>query len=276
MICKRCGTNAADDSVTCSVCGASLDTTANTHVASGGNGKIPFTIKEIPQGGETEQKNTAGTAQINRFCANCGQPVNSAMSFCAHCGSKVSSFDGDTDTQAPEPAKKKLKKSLLFAGIAAVLVFITGIVTFFLFRNQTPEKIAESYIEAYLKPDLKALYKLFHKDLQDYMIFEDDGYDSYNEFWEDLEETNRQTKEYYEEYFGYGYEYKYEILDTDSITGNALRELREEYDKVGLYIKEAKSVNVVVTISGNDQQKELISVTVVRIGNSWYLGKFGT
>jgi len=207
------------------------------------------------------------------FCKNCGTQLPEYSTFCPNCGTMLSS------TPAPKKGSSfslnlngKNRNVLMIAGVAVVAVALALILIFTL-GGRSYEKTVAQYIESQFEGDIDGIIDLFPKKMMD-EILDEAGYDEdeYDEFVREGEEALEEMLDYLEMYIGDDWELEYEIVDTETITGEELEDIIDYYADHDVKVKEAKTVEVyfVLTADGMDFDNTM-DLSLIKIGNSWYL-----
>ena len=172
------------------------------------------------------------------------------------------------------------KKTGIIIGIAVAAVAVVVAIVFVvvaLFGGRSYEETVNRYMKAFINLDIEGYIELM-PDQTVSMLMEENAYDSdeRDEFIEDGQKNMDQTAE---ELWGEDWEwklsslvrdYKYEIEDTDDISGADLDKIQRNYRKMDIDVSEAMNVKVKWTVEGSDYENTH-NVYLIKIGNSWYL-----
>lgn len=126
----------------------------------------------------------------------------------------------------------------------------------------------DKYFGSTLKADAKGLISVYPDKVLDELL------DNYESRKDAIEQINKTLEHVIERQYGDS-KIKYSItyIDTEDISGDELRELKNYYaDDYDLKIKEAMEVDVKLktTVNG-EEESETMTVPLVKIGSSWYI-----
>ena len=280
MNCRKCGAIVPDGSSNCSVCGAPVAPAAPQYAQAGSYGAAPVR-PSVP---------TAAPAPAQR-CPQCGGELAPNARFCGNCGASFAAAPVSPRPVAPKPVAKGnfLSKVTTFltngpsftvagktfpvygavaAGVALVLVIV---LLFSLFGGNSPESIAETYIEAYYFGDCDGddFVDLYHEDYVEWLL---DEYDiDLDELIDALDEEMEDNRDELED----------EEIELDKIEIRSVKDKkRKDYeylidtyeDEYDLEIEEIKLVKCKVHYEQDgDEETNNVEVLVAKIDGSYYL-----
>ena len=229
------------------------------------------------------------------FCTKCGAQNPSGSRFCGKCGAPLGSSDngygapqqpaaaGNTYgapyqsaaggyTAAPRPARPAAPsgsgKGKLIAIVAAALVVLglLGCWIFGVFGGGSYEDVVDDFIEAIFDGDAKGVVDCLPDQVMDYLA-EEEGV-SKRELTEELQDALDEIFEYMPS----GLKVSHKIVYTEDVYGEDLRDLKEEYEEIGIRVTAAKCVEVemIASYMGMSESTE-VELYVVEIGGSWYI-----
>ena len=209
------------------------------------------------------------------FCGNCGKQIPDQSAFCPGCGSAVMQENSSVNGKNVDH-----KKVGIIAVVATVLlVFLLGSL---LFGRRSEEKVIKEYVKASCEGDAKTIWKLLPKDIQDVVIEEAGSYLNIyteKEFIEYAEATLESTLDQIDETIGKGWKYTYEITDESSYDKMDVIEYNQDYREMGatnFKASQVKDVDIKISVESADgsfSNERTMSVTLVKIGRSWYIGE---
>lgn len=226
---------------------------------------------------------------MESFCKYCGTPINQGVTHCPSCGGAVeqpqsapvqSPVQPQQNTYQPQytqpqpaytypqpettPPPKKKKKTGLIIGIivGAVALAFFGIIALILF-------IGMFSIEDYQKPVEAWVESVEENDV-------DKMYDSYYDFWIDMDYSEEYVKddfqngidyldEVFEDEAGYGYKLSIEYGDCTPYSEDELDEALDNLKDADIYIdiEEAYDVEVTIVAKGENGSYEYDEMTFV-------------
>ena len=302
MFCKNCGANAPDGANNCPACGASLgdayfsggmDLDGGSCASTAVPKAEPVTGYDqnvkINMGGRTVQSESHTGEPQKRFCTYCGATMTPGSRYCISCGKENGSAASDVwkgvkDTvgggiskvgdMMGDVVQKKGKKGLFIILGSAAALLTALIIVIVCWSIRSPEEVVEEYIEASMECDVEAILDLVPEDVLDYEL-EDKGIDDdeFEDFCEEAEEKMRDGLEDIADQIGDDWEYSYEIVEEEDVSRKKLRDIQEEYeDEFDVVVKDAKTVKVELTITGEDFENTVSKkLSLIKVGSSWYL-----
>lgn len=249
MICNNCGTNVPDGSANCHYCGA------------------PMPVAPV-----------AEPAPQAMVCPNCGAPLAEGSAFCTSCGYSLAAAPAPEAPKAPKaPKGDKLafldklpfpRKYTLIGAAGLVTLIVVLIIVLVSCGGNSPEAVAEAYVEAMFDADAEAMLDLLPEE-----IFEDVDDDELDEIIENGDKALKSALKMYEIGYGDDWDYSIEIKNVDACSKSDRKSLQKKYDKnYGLDVEEASEVEVEIEIDGEKRRDTIEeTVTVVCIDGDWYL-----
>ena len=213
------------------------------------------------------------------FCSKCGLQLEDDIAFCPNCGqvattvtttatgvkASTSAFYGKT-SQISKSIDLKNPKVLGIA-IAAVVVVVLLFST--LFGGQSYKSAVNNFMDGVFEADAKQLLSAFPDEVIDEMCDEEDM--SKSELIDYMDDELDDLIDMLDTYYD-GWSVDYKIISTEKYDSDDLEWIEEEYDEVGIKIKEAKMVTVEMTVEADDMsESEEMEIGVIKIGNSWYV-----
>jgi len=212
------------------------------------------------------------------FCGKCGTKNADDAMFCSGCGAKLNG--GETVKSeipatpvAANPNGKNRKVGII--AVAVIVVAVVGLVSM-LFGSRGYEDVVEKFVDAQFEADAETILELMPEELIEYVL-EEEGLDEdeWDVFIEEANEDLEKELDSLDRYLGKGWKISYEIKDDHNLLGNALDDLQDAYEEMGIEVSEAKTVEVEISIiagkSGGEENKKSLDVCVIKVGRSWYL-----
>lgn len=214
------------------------------------------------------------------FCGNCGTQIDDTAAFCPNCGAPVGTAPRPgTNSTAPAPgnstfAARRQKKAPALP-VAAVVVIAILLFLFGPFGGRSAEKTVNQFFTAVQESDVSGVMDLLPPNLlKNAMKQEGIDMDDYEEEIEYLEQQLERSMSLVGAFAGDDWSLETETLSTTDVTGDALKELKQEYQDYDVKISAAKSVSVRLTLvggNGKEIQDTTTQVGVVKVGKNWYL-----
>lgn len=288
MICKKCGENVPDGMSNCTVCGAEMVSSPFMRAANLDDSDLAPVMKTKQDAVKTvapqeirinmgdPRKITAEETSTAKpqYCVNCGAVMEQDSRFCTNCGSSTDDayLATEEEINVNDAGKSTNKKPLIIGGAVAILVLVIGIALFALLSGRSAEKTVEKFIDAQFSADAEAIIELIPDEIVEY-ILDEEGYDEYDEFLEEGEDSLKDMLESVEDVYGEDWSYSFEITEMEEASNKKLRELKEEYeDEFDVEIDGAQTVKVKITVKGEDlEQTNSMKIKLVKIGNTWYV-----
>ena len=206
------------------------------------------------------------------FCGKCGVKNADDAAFCSACGAKLNGAQpvSDSAAVAVDQSDKNRKVGIIAVAVIAVLVIALAIG---LFGGRSYKATVDKFIDAQFEGDLEAIFELVPDELIDY-VMEEEGYDrdEFDEFLEEGQEELQEQLDVIKAFFGDDWEVSYEILEAEDVTGDDLKDLKEDYEDIDLKIKAAKTVEIELTFkAGEIETSESLEISLIKVGRSWYL-----
>ena len=206
------------------------------------------------------------------FCGKCGVKNADDAAFCSACGAKLNGAQpvSDSAAVAVDQSDKNRKVGIIAVAVIAVLVIALAIG---LFGGRGYKATVDKFIDAQFEGDLEAIFELVPDELIDY-VMEEEGYDrdEFDEFLEEGQEELQEQLDVIKAFFGDDWEVSYEILEAEDVTGDDLKDLKEDYEDIDLKIKAAKTVEIELTFkAGEIETSESLEISLIKVGRSWYL-----
>ena len=244
---------------------------------------------------------------MSKFCTNCGAQLDDSALFCTTCGSRqeaaapvapaapayeapaapvyetpdVPVYEAPVcdapvceAPAAPEPEKKPLNKKTLIGIVAGAAALIAiGLLVFFLFFNSSYTDPIDLYFDAMYKGKLENIEKMAPKEYWDW--YEDEYDKTTEDLIEDAEDNYEDYIEELEDTYGENVKATYEITKEKDLSSRKLEKiadaLEDNYDIDAKKVTEGKKLDVELTISGDDDDREDAGeITVVKIDGKWY------
>lgn len=176
----------------------------------------------------------------------------------------------------PAPKKKSKKKlwiglgvgvgsAFLLSTIAAITIVVVLIMSFF----NTPQSVANAYMDAVLEADMAACLDILPDAVKDFHY----SSEKEAEQWVRMENRTLQTAyeildRAYDEW-----EITYRIVSVENVDDDVLDNLEDRYDwRYDCKIQAAKEIEIRATLTADGKESsETFSIYVVKIGTKWYL-----
>lgn len=206
------------------------------------------------------------------FCTNCGNELNGAK-FCTKCGTE------NTITAEPLIKGNKKKHSIKKFVFIPIVIIIAVIVYFIINSGRTCDEVASAVVNAEFACTSRDVVEKYADVLPEsyFNYIVDEGKDW---LWDDAdgwidyqyEENYSDNADKYISKFGEDYKYSYRIVNEVEYDKDALADYADECKEYDIVPKAAKDVTIKVRVTGNDTGNDYsIEVTMIKIGNSWYL-----
>lgn len=212
------------------------------------------------------------------FCRNCGAELKGGAKFCPKCGTPVAADPaGGNGAAGQSPASRiqQAKRPPYLAIGAIVIAVILVLLIIFGLRSciggGNYERPVKALVEGIEKQDGDKILSAFSDEMLDVME-DQSGYDrdemadmmesmfSMAYIGADLDEEN--------------FKLDYKVTDDKDLSKGKIKDIEEEYKNqdMDIKIKDAKELEVelIAEIDGEEDTQEF-SLTVVKIGGSWYL-----
>ncbi len=206
------------------------------------------------------------------FCGNCGTQNPDNAPFCTGCGAKLNEAPvapASAPEFTPEPTRKSRKGLFIGIGAAVVAIAVALILIFTLGGGKGGAKTAEDVVEEYIKAaeevDGEAIMDLIHENiLEKEFSDEDEREEAIEEFEKGLGEIMEMC------------EIQFEIGDSESLDGDDLEDLQEEYEEdYDLEVEDAEYIEVIMTIEVYGyEQTQTNELLVIKVDGKWYLAEF--
>ena len=157
-------------------------------------------------------------------------------------------------------------------GLSAVAAIFAIVFAVALFGSRSAETTVMKYMNASLKPDARAIFKLIPDAITDevleyYDFDRDEWHDAIDEFNKVLEKSLDGVRDRLED----GWTISYEVTDEDDVIGADLRDIKRDY-KSYVEVTAAKDMTVELTISnGVNEWTSSADIPVIRVGRTWYI-----
>lgn len=206
------------------------------------------------------------------FCGKCGTENVEGTPFCAGCGADLGGGKSKSKLKVGKfNLDLKNRKTLIALG-AGVLALVVVLVL--LFGGNSPKKVADKFMNAYVDADAKGMMKVVHDDIIDQIMEDEDmDKDDWNDQLDELSEGLEAMYEQMEDYYDGKLKLTYEVKSEKDMKGDDLDDLKDEYeDEYDLKVKDAKLVKVKLTVKcGDYKESETMELVVVKIGGKWYI-----
>ena len=198
------------------------------------------------------------------FCQACGAPLQTPQANAA---------SARTTTATASATGTNQRNRII--GIAAVVV-AAAIVVFLvssLFGGRSYEKTVDEFFGMITSADMGNILDLMPDDMVDYAM-DEMGY-SRDDLTRELDSMGQQLKSSLDSiasFLGAEVELSHKVLNAQDVIGGSLTALQEEYEDYDVTVKEAKMVDVELTVqAGSFEQSSNMSIPVIKVGGSWYL-----
>lgn len=243
MFCTKCGAQNASGARFCGKCGAPLGSADNGYGAP--------------------QQSAAGNAYgAPRQSAAAGNAYGAPYQPAAPAG-----YAGNPRPARPAAPAGSGKGKLIAIAVAALVVLgLLGCWIFGVFGGGSYEDVVDDFIEAIFDGDAKGVVDCLPDQVMDYLA-EEEGV-SKRELTEELQDGLDEIFEYMPS----GLKVSHKIVYTEDVYGEDLRDLKEEYEEIGIRVTAAKCVEVemIASYMGMSESTE-VELYVVEIGGSWYI-----
>lgn len=204
---------------------------------------------------------------MEKFCGNCGAPLDYDARVCGQCGTQV---DGKEKLRVKDPEKirktKKIMKIVIIIGVLSLVLFGTLKVVY----NLTGVRgLTRKVMNAYKDYDIETL-ALLSSD----MYYYEASYSDISTAEEYFTRIVGENHDYYENVMGNNYKIKYKILDQYDFserkqekTLEQIKESKPEFDSS--IIEKFTAVNVELTLdNGGKPIKKKITVIISKEGKN--------
>mgnify|MGYP007017248659 CR=1 FL=1 len=214
------------------------------------------------------------------FCSKCGGQFEDGASFCPNCGNTVTPEPHNTTGVKFSSAAISEKLTGFFQsfdlknpkslGMAIAAVVVVVLLASMLFGGQSYKSAVNSFMDGVFDADAKQLLRAFPNKVIDEMCDEADM--SKREMIDYINDELDDAIDMLDSYVDEDWSVDYKIIGTESYDSDDLEWVEEEYDEIGIKIKDAKMVTVEMTIESDDMsESEELEIGVIKVGNSWYV-----
>ena len=204
------------------------------------------------------------------FCSKCGHPVDDGAAVCGNCGSAVEApVASDGGIVAPKGKMlinfRDPKTIGIIAGAVAVFLLL-----FLVFGGQSYKSAVNNMLDGIFDGDGSKIMKALPDEVIDAMA--DESGMSKREMTEFLEENLGEVVEQLNYYVGDDWSVSHKITGTRSYDLSDMRYIREDYEEIGVKVKDAKIVEVELTIKAFGMSETTdMEIGVIKVGGSWYV-----
>ncbi len=270
MYCKNCGSQMPDGYMYCNNCGSAMNVQDNDYsqYQNSMNYNMQNNTDYAYNNGYNSEYNGYSNQSYNGYDPN-AQYYNQNNAY---------GYNGMVDNSLKTKVKNyftaafvykdKTKLAILCGSLAGVILFIVLVSS--IFGGRSWKSTVEKYVSASINGNAKSIVNLFHPKLLEYVEDEygytkedliDQFYDEYEDYYEDLLSD---------------YNISYKIVEVEKIKGSSLTSRKKEAEEMDIdNLTEAKEVEVKLTLTLRDdsdvKKTNSMYVTVVKIGNGWYL-----
>lgn len=201
---------------------------------------------------------------MSKFCEKCGAEMDDTAVECSNCAEKEvaatteAKVEGTTAETATTDSNKKSNKTVIFAGIGAVVI-IAIIVLVALISGNNYKKPINNFFKGMEKADLDKYLSAFPEFMEMDENFEQEDLD---EMLEDLEDE-----------YGDKIKISYKILDKEKIDKEDLEDLQdkiEDYYDEEVKVKKGYELSIKSTIKGkDDEESDTSTLEVYKIDGKW-------
>jgi len=142
--------------------------------------------------------------------------------------------------------------------------------------NGSYKAVVKTMVKSMEDCDAEKMLKLFPEEVMEILYENYD--DDIDELIEELEDSMKDTMDYYEDEYGRNIKLSFEIDDADELDEDELDDLMDnyyDYMDVDIEIKKAYELEVELIIEGKkDEDSEDATMTVIKVGNKWYIDMF--
>lgn len=214
------------------------------------------------------------------FCSKCGHPVDDGAAVCGNCGSAVEN-PGASGGDIVAPKGKSLINlgnfnfsSINFRDPKIIGIIAAGVAVILLlslvFGGQSYKGAVNNMLDGIFDGNGSKMMKAIPDGVIEAMA-EEAGM-SKREITSYMEEELGEMVEELDYYIGDNWSISHKIVGTDSYDFDEVRDIKETYDEIGVNVKEAKIVEVELTIKafGMTQTTDM-EIGVIKVGGSWYV-----
>lgn len=275
-VCPGCGAPVKPGTKFCGVCGRPLSAAGSAAspamptVCPQCGASLPTGASFCPSCGHRFGAGSTGAAgAMGNACPQCGSPLPSGASACPTCGYVV---------------KQKKAANYKAIGIGAVAVVAVAVLAavgifFVFFRGNNPEDVVKDYLE----------YSFNENSDYDGLSFIDPALldaamDEANYDDDDLRDWVKDTRETvfdaYDDQFGKGWTYEYEIVDDDPYRDSELEDVEDIYDSADLDVPEVSEgreyeIDVTIIDEDGDEEDTTMMIGIVKCDGNWYVDPAG-
>ena len=202
------------------------------------------------------------------YCGKCGAQNEDGARFCSTCGQPLE--------QILQPAEKKSHKGRNVAVVAVIVVLIAviGTACYFLLGGKGYKEAVENFVNGAYQADAGKVMKV----MPDKMV--DDTAKlvgmSKSEFQDRIQQSLDSTTNLYEQQYGEGWRYGYEISSDEKMSKESLKSVQDTYKtRFDLKVKDARNLTIKIKLQSKDASKKdetSLNLQAVKIDGSWYLG----
>ncbi len=158
----------------------------------------------------------------------------------------------------------KMKKYLALL-LALVMVFALAAC-----GGGSARSVAEKAAKASTEGDAKTVVNMMHAKMVDAAV-EEGNYDSKQDMIDEMQSMLDMAKGIAEEMYGENYKVSAKATDEETLVEDELKEIQDNFkSELDLKVSDAKDVTVELTIKGDEEATDEMTMTVVKIGGKWY------
>lgn len=196
-------------------------------------------------------------------CEKCGAQNEKGAVFCKDCGAPLPLTEGEKGKTGGPGGRR----GVILGAAGAIAVLAVILILLLSGRTAGYEKTAEKFLDAVLTADGNALVELMPEEMADVITV---LYGNRDNMVKDLDRDLKQVCNLFDQYYS-GWKYSCEAVDSEDISDRRLERLQEDYEKYGVEVKEAKNVEVQITIQyDGGKDVETVRIPVICAGKTWY------
>lgn len=275
MFCGKCGSHIADGSSCCPGCGRRIAASGFTRPM---DLDAPVQTHNNPPAAPAPRTAAVPvTPGKTGFCGHCGSPLQAGCDACVACGRPVRSSQKPTPSgKSVKPEKKKSKAPVVILLTFALLLIASAValILYLVMGGETPETVAEQYINAIMKADATAVVNMLPDSVrQDVLEAADYDEDEQADFCAEKADDMKQTLSDLNMVWGPGWTYEIQDVEAYDWDESGLAALCELYSRsYDLEVEDAVAVEVDIYFRGqlgNETRTE--RVCLVQMNDQWYL-----
>ncbi len=265
-ICKRCGAVVEDNVRFCGQCGSGE---FDVPVQENNNNDTVVLSQGYAPVQETPQQNYAQPEQQSAYAQQGYVQPEQQNTYV-----QQDVYTQQNHVPYTEIPKKKNNLPLILGIAGGGVALVVVIIILVLSLGGGYKKAIDNYFDVFFKGNANKIKKMAPEEYWEYY---EDRYDmDMEDIKDEYEDEFEEREENFEDRYGKNWKVSYKIEDKKELSDKKLKKIadaiEDKYDIDADSVKKAYEVEIKATIKGSeDQDKDSIDMTVVKIDNSWYI-----